>query len=152
MDLIEKVKGALRTCVNEEEPCDGCAYKQESFCTDRRNRDALEVIGLLEEQNKELREANERLFEQLKAARELGQNGVPPMPCDVGDALWCVCEMDGIISVEKVKCTEILWNGEDWLVSSDGCSWDVPGEECVYLSIEDAVKRAEEMLRNGNDG
>jgi hypothetical protein len=151
MDLIEKVKSALRTCVNEEETCDGCAYKQESFCTDRRNRDALEVIGLLEEQNKELREANERLLEQLKDARELEKNGVPPMPCKVGDTMWFVFESDGVIRVEKTECAAVLWDGTKWLVSeseTDGYSLDGGG---LFLSIEAAVKKAEEMLRNGND-
>jgi hypothetical protein len=150
-EMIEKVKSALRTCVNEEETCDGCAYKQESFCTDRRNRDALEVIGLLEEQNKELREANERLLEQLKAARELGQNGVQPMPCKVGDPLWAVIEEEGMISVTKTACKAMLWNGKNWLISDDDCCWEVPDKECLVLSIGAAVKKAEEMLRDGND-
>lgn len=148
MDLIEKVKSALRTCVSEETGCDGCAYKQRAFCTDSRNRDALEAIGLLEEQNKELREANERLFEQLKAARELGQNGAPPMPCKVGDPLWAVFEESGMISVTKTACKALLWNGENWLISDDDCCWEVPDKECLFLSIDAAVKKAEEMLRD----
>jgi hypothetical protein len=147
MDLIDELKRGLRHCARDNASCEGCVFEGDLDCISKRSRESMEVITLLEEQNKELLEANERLLEQLKAARELGQNGVPPMPCDVGDVMWIVCELDGVISVEKVKCTEILWNGESWLVSSDGCSWDVPGEECVFLSIEAAVKKAEEMLR-----
>ena len=147
-EMIEKVKSALRACVSEEETCDGCAYKREGYCTDSRNRDALEVITRMEDQNKELLEANERLLEQLKAARELGQNGVPPVPCNVGDPLWAVFEDEGMISVTKTACKALLWNGECWMISEDECCWEVPDEEGLFLSIETAVKKAEEMLRD----
>lgn len=150
MDMIEMVKRALRVCVSEEETCDECAYKQEASCVDSRNRDALEVIELLEEQNEELRDANSRLEAKLEDARKLGQNGVPPMPCNVGDPLWAVFEEDGRISVTKTACKELLWNGESWLISEDDCCWEVPDEEVLFLSIEATVKKAEEMLRNGN--
>lgn len=149
-EMIEKVKSALRVCVSEEETCDECAYKQEVSCVDSRNRDALEVIELLEEQNEELRDANSRLEAKLEDARKLGQNGVPPMPCKVGDPLWVVFKSDGVISVEKTECQEILWDGEDWLIGDDGCCWQVPDGEALFLSIEAAVKKAEEMLRNEN--
>lgn len=149
-DMIKKVKSALRACVSEEITCDGCAYKREANCTDSRNREALEVITHLERENKLLRVENKVMEEKMLMAVKLN-SGVPPMPCKVGDPLWCVYEQDDVIGLEKVKCTEILWNGEDWMVSSDGCSWDVSEEECVFLSIEAAVKKAEEMLRNGND-
>jgi hypothetical protein len=114
-------------------------------------KDALWVIEVMDGERRCFGKAYGRLKQRLERAEKCLKPGVPPMPCDVGDALWIVCELEGVISVEKVKCTEILWNGEDWLVSSDGCSWDVPGEECVFLSIEAAVKKAEEMLRNEND-
>jgi hypothetical protein len=150
MDMIEMVKRALRVCVDEEKTCDECAYKQKVSCTDSRNRDALEVIELLEEQNEELRDANERLSEKLKDAWKLWQ-GVLPMPCNVGDPLWAVFEEDGMISVTKTACKDLLWNGESWLISDDDCCWEVPDEAVLFLSIEAAVKKAEEMLRNGND-
>lgn len=149
-EMIEKVKSALRVCVSEEETCDECAYKQEVSCVDSRNRDALEVIELLEEQNEELRDANSRLEAKLEDARELGQNGAPPMPCKVGDPLWVVFEEDGMISVTKTACKALLWNGESWLISEDECCWEVPDEAVLFLSIEAAVKKAEEMLRNEN--
>lgn len=150
-ELIEKVKRAMRHCLGGVKECPMCEYYEGDRCPDEIDRDTLEVITLLEEQNKELREANERLLEQLKAARELGQNGVPPMPCNVGDPLWAVLEEDGVISVTKTACKALLRNGESWLISEDDCCWEIPDEEVLFLSIEAAVKKAEEMLRNGND-
>lgn len=150
-EMIEKVKRALRLCTGSVVECYRCEYYGEGRCPEEKNRDMLTVITLLEEQNKELREANERLLEQLKAARELGQNGVPPMPCKVGDPLWVVFKSDGVISVEKTECKAVLWDGTEWLVSenvTDGYSLDGDG---MFLSIEAAVKKAEEMLRDGND-
>lgn len=137
-EQIKKVKGALRRCMGGIEECSGCEYYGEDNygkdrCPDEINRDTLTVITLLEEQNKELLEANERLLEQLKAARELGQNGVPPMPCNVGDPLWAVFGEDGMISVTKTACKALLWNGESWLISEDDCYWDVPDEEVLFF-------------------
>lgn len=149
-EMIEKVKRALRLCMGSVVECYRCEYYGEGRCPEEKNRDMLTVITLLEEQNKELREANEKLLEQLKAARELGQNGVPPMPCKVGDTMWAVFKSGGVISVEKTECQEILWDGEDWLIGDDGCCWQVPDGEALFLSIEAAVKKAEEMLRNEN--
>ena len=150
-EQIKKVKGALRRCLGGVKECPMCEYFEGDRCPDEINRDTLLVIEVLEENNKELREANERLLEQLKTARELGQNGVPPMPCKVGDTMWTVFKSDGVISVEKTECKALQWNGEEWLISesaTDGYPLDGGG---LFLSIEAAVKKAEEMLRNGND-
>lgn len=80
MDLIDELKRGLRHCARDKESCEGCVFEGDLDCISKRSRESLEAITLLEGQIKELREANERLLEQLKAARELGQNGVPPMP------------------------------------------------------------------------
>lgn len=149
-DMIEKVKSALKRCVSEDETCDECAYKREGFCTDSRNRDALTVITHLERENELLRVENKVMAEKMLMAVKIN-SGVPPMPCNVGDPLWAVFEEDGMISVTKTACKELLWNGESWLISEDNCCWEVPDEEVLFLSIEAAVKKAEEMLRNGND-
>jgi hypothetical protein len=52
-----------------------------------------------------------------------------------------------MIRVTKTACKDLLWNGESWLISDDDCCWEVPDEEVLFLSIEAAVKKAEEMLR-----
>ena len=153
-EMIEKVKGALRVCVSEEEPCDACAYQQEGDCIDSRNRNALEVITLLEEENKELREANERLLEKLKDAQELGQKGVPPMPCQIGDVLWVVYEgTNEGICVEKMICKELQFDGKVWSVGEgDGVFYEVD-KEVVWTSIELACKEVERRLEAyRNDG
>lgn len=144
-EQIKKVKGALRRCLGGVKECPMCEYYEGDRCPDEINRDTLLAIEVLEENNKELREANERLLEQLKTARELGQNGVPPMPCKVGDPLWGVFKRDRVISVEKTECQAVLWDGTEWLMSgnvTDGYSLDRGG---LFLSIEEAVKKAEEM-------
>lgn len=149
-EMIEKVKSALKHCVGDEDECWKCEYDGVIDCPVQKNRDALEVITHLERENKLLRVENGVMAKKMLMAVKIN-SGVPPMPCKVGDPLWTVFDDEGMISVTKTACKALLWNGGRWLISEDLCCWEVPDEEVLFLSIEAAVKKAEEMLRNGND-
>lgn len=130
MEKFEKVYRAMEVCARAEcaHNCTGCPYEDEEDCITARNKDLLEVL------------------ETIKKQRSAG---VPPMPCNVGDELWGVYgDLGQDIHIAKRICSALLWNGEEWLIDSGDCCYGRFGENC-FLKLEEAVKKAEELLRHG---
>lgn len=130
MEKFEKVYRAMQLCVRVEcaDKCKGCPYEDEEGCITARNQDLLEVLEAIEKKR---------------------SAGVPPMPCSVGDELWCVyADPRQDVHIAKVICSELLWNGEEWLIGSGDCCYENLGENC-FLKLDEAVKKAEELLKHG---
>lgn len=130
MRKIEKVYRAMKVCTRAEciDDCKGCPYEEEDDCLSNRDMDMLEVL------------------ETIKKQRSAG---VPPMPCSVGDELWYVYgDLGQDIHIAKMICSELLWNGEEWRIDGGGCCYGYFGENC-FLKLDEAVKKAEELLKHG---
>lgn len=130
MEKFEKVYQAMKVCEQWEcaDDCTGCPYEGKENCIPARDKDLLEVLETIEKQR---------------------SAGVPPMPCAVGDQLWCVFRDEmGDVHVAKDTVKELLFNGEEWLVGTGDTCYETPGDG-VFLRLEEAVKYAEELLKHG---
>ena len=130
MEKLEKVLLGISTCTGDL--CKGCPYEEEEACVEELHRETQEVLKAIKEKDGAALQA-----------------GVPPMPCSVGDELWGVYkDPRQDVHIAKVICTELLWNGEEWLIGSDDCCYENLGENC-FLKLDEAVKKAEEILKHG---
>ena len=89
MEKLDKVIAGLErhNNVGDGEPCRECPYEEyEMYCLTVMEKDALEMLEKLREENRDLRKDIEVLTEDLTAAREkLSWSEPKPAPNDWGE-------------------------------------------------------------------